>query len=436
MTGIKYNRAYNFLIFYIFLLFMGTVFSLSLFGRQVQFADIFFVFILIELVRSKRIHSFGNFLKSFQIAGLGLVSLLAWLFLSCIFSHNVIKSLVEFAAILYLGILYIWISAIDFDELQLKRLLRWWVYLSVVLCALTIISYIWYALSGQASLFIQPAPEMKSVLPFARASALFYTPSMFATFLHVGIVFALALILSERCKVSYLFYLLTMLLCAILTESRILLGIFITIFLIILPVKKGIFVSIFKYIVLVCTVLLFIFVLISSIWCVFPAQIGQTDGFSVDINTSPSPYAILNKASLKIIKENFWIGAGPGLYKRIMPSFINWEEAKETYRAKGFSDKNVALDPHNTYLGMAAESGVVSMIIFLIVIAGIAGLIRKGYLVSQDSFIKNLCYVSLCGAIGFMINAWYIDIITMRQFWLMLGLGTSGAIFVLNKSKG
>ena len=175
--------------------------------------------------------------------------------------------------------------------------------------------------------------------------------------------------------------------------------------------------------------------MISSIWCVFPAHIDQTDIFSVDINTSPSPYAILNKTSLKIAKENFWIGVGPGLYKQIMPSFINWEEAKETYKAKGFSDKNVALDPHNTYLGLAAESGVMSIILLLIVIVGIAGLIRKGYLVSQNSFIKNLCYVSLCGLIGFMINAWYIDIITMRQFWLMLGLGTSGAVFALNGSR-
>ena len=335
--------------------------------------------------------------------------------------------------------MYAFAATVDLKGSYLKALLHWWVRLSVILCVLTITSLVYYGLSGYASLLIQPAPEMKSLLPFARASAVFYTPSMFASFLHVSIAFLLALMLSKNnFKYSHVFYLILMLVCAIFTESRIILGIFITIFLAILPVRNSKFISMLKYMTFVSVVVLSMFVLLVNMWCVFPAKVESNKdacNLSISINTAPSPYAILNDISFKIIGKGLWTGIGPGMFNQVMPSLVNWDTAEKTYKTKGFMTKDVALDPHNTYLGWAAESGVLFIVIFLIMIIGMARFIWNGYAASTDDFIKTLCYVCLCGLVGFMINALYIDIITMRQFWLMLGIGTSSAAFVLNRPK-
>lgn len=103
---------------------------------------------------------------------------------------------------------------------------------------------------------------------------------------------------------------------------------------------------------------------------------------------------------------------------------LDWDEVRATYKAKGITNRNVSIDPHNTYLGWAAEAGLPFAVIMLGLFYGIYRFMWKGYKACADSFTGGFCYVSLCGLVGFLFNGLYIDILTMRHFWIMIGLGT------------
>jgi O-antigen ligase len=139
--------------------------------------------------------------------------------------------------------------------------------------------------------------------------------------------------------------------------------------------------------------------------------------------------------SVRFIKQNFLLGVGPSMFNERLVEELRWDEARATYEAKGFINKNVLLDPHNTYLGWAAEAGVLFIIGIIAMLFGIIRFMWKGYIISVDSFAGKLSYICMCGAIGFMVNALYIDILTMRHFWLMLGMGSLAAINCLKGKK-
>lgn len=415
------------LSFYILLLVLGTSINLPLFGKEIQLADFFFISILVRLIWSIKRGSRVELLKPLFMVRNLIVVLLVLLLVACGFSSNGVKSLVEFAAIGYLAILYLWVAGMHMDEQRLKSILHFWLYFSGGLCILALGGLISYAVFGRNNQFIQIYPEMKSVIPFARLSATFPTMNMFASFLHVGIVFLLAVIAFEGWRQRYILLSGLILTCAFLTASRNLLGIFITIFLAILPIKARPVLSIFKYVAFGVTVLLLFLVLITTVWCVFPAQMNydrQNHTFSLSINTSPSLYAILNRMSIRFIKQNFWVGIGPGTLNQTLVEQADWDEAKDTYKAKGFDNRNAFLDPHNTYLGWAAEVGLPFVLVMLGLLYSIVHLLWKGYKASSSSFTGGFCYICMCGIIGFIVNGLYIDIFTMRHFWIMMALGT------------
>lgn len=355
------------------------------------------------------------------------IVLLALLLVSSVFSDNITKSLAEFIAISYLAILLFWVVSLHLDQKHLKTVLHLWLYLSGGLCVLGLGGFFASTISGHGNWFVQICPSMKSLIPMARVKATFPTINMFTSFLHVSIVFLLAFIVYERRRKIYLILTALFLSCLFLTASRNLLGIFITLFLALFPVKKRLSLSVSKYLSFgLCFLLLFL-VLMTTIWSVFPAKMNydrQNHTLSLSINTTPSLYNILNRMSIRFIKKNFLTGVGPGNFNQMMVEQLDWDEVRATYKAKGITNRNVSIDPHNTYLGWAAEAGLPFAVIMLGLFYGIYRFMWKGYKACADSFTGGFCYVSLCGLVGFLFNGLYIDILTMRHFWIMIGLGT------------
>lgn len=421
---------YRLLIIYFVLLATGTIINLPLFGKEVQLADVFFIFILASLIWNIKKGDKIDFFKLSPVIKYLPIVLLLLLLIACGFSTNITKSLVEFAAISYLVILYLWVGGIHIDQRNLKSVLHFWLYLSGGLCVLALGAFITSTISGNGNWFVQIYPSMKSLIPIARVKATFPTMNMFASFLHVGIVFLLALIAYENWRKHYIIFAFLLLTCIFLTASRNLLGIFITIFLAVLPIKGKLSVSVVKYISFSLSLLLLFFVLITTIWCVFPSQMNynrDNHTLFLSINTSPSLYAILNKISIRFIKQKFLVGVGPGMFNQTMVEQLDWDEVKDTYNAKGITNRNVHIDPHNTYLGWAAEAGLPFAVIMVVLFYIITRFMWKGYKAGVNSFRGRLCYVCICGMVGFLVNGLYIDILTMRHLWLMMGLGTLGA---------
>ncbi len=425
---------YRILITYILLLTAGTLINLPLFGKEVQLADVFFIFILAILIWNIKKGKKIDFLKIPSVIKYSLIALLLLLLTACGFSTNITRSLVEFVAIAYLFILYSWVGTIHMEQKHLKSILHFWIYMSGFLCILALGGFIASSITGKVNWFVQIYPNMKSLIPFARINATFPTMNMFASFLHVGVVFLLAFIVYERWRKHYIFLSILFLSFLFLTASRNLLGILITIFLAILPIRRRLNLSVFKYITFCLCILLMFSVLITTIWCVFPAQINydrQNHTLSLSINTTPSLYAILNRMSIRFIKQNFLVGVGPGIFNQTLVEQLDWDEVKDTYNVYRVANRNNFIDPHNTYLGWAAEAGFPFAVIMIVLFYGITRFMWQGYKASDKSFTGYFCYVCMCGMVGFLVNGLYIDILTMRHFWLMMGLGTLQALYCL-----
>lgn len=419
---------YRLLALYILLLSLGTKFNLPLFGKEIQLADLFFIFILVKVISKMRIGSERILFKPPAVIRYLVLTLLLLLLLSCLFSLKITRSLIEFMAIVYLVTLYLWVSNIPLDRQRFKSLLYLWLYLSGGLCILALGGFVLSTMFDKNTWLVQNYPSMKSLIPFGRVTATFPTMNMFASFLHVSVVFLLVFIVYERWRPRYILLAVFMLICVLLSASRNLLGIFITIFLALLPIRSRPYSSMSKYISFSLSLALLFLVTVTTIWCIFPAKINydrKAHTFSLSVNTAPSLYAILNRMSIRMIKEKFLLGVGPGMFNQTMIEQLDWGEAKDTYEAKGISDRNASVDPHNTYLGWAAEAGLPFVIVMIGLFYSIARFIWKGYRASgSDYFLGGFCYICLCGMAGFILNGLYIDILTMRHFWVMLGLGT------------
>lgn len=422
---------YKLLIIYIGLLFLGTVLKVPLFGKEIQFADLFFLFIFVKLLwdmkkspgLAMRLFDFSPAIKYL------LAALLLLLFIACVFSLNPPKSFTEFFALSYLALFYLWARALSIDKERLKLVLRFWLYLTGVLCALSLAAFAIYVFFGKSSFFIQLYPNMRSLIPFARIAGTFPSINMFASFLHIGIVFLLTLSLYERWRVSYVAAAVFIFIALFFTASRNILGIFATVFLSIFPFR-GRSMFLFKYTFFTFILVLCFLVFVTTLWCIFPVRVdwnNQAQVTSISINTAPSLYALLNRASLRIIRQHPFKGVGPGIFNQMIPEVLSREEVEDTYEAKGIVDINASIDPHNTYLGWAAEAGVPFVTALIALLFTFARFFWRRYRKFSLSFKGIFSYVCMCGIIGFMINGFYIDILTMRHFWVMLALGTLGA---------
>jgi O-antigen ligase len=84
------------------------------------------------------------------------------------------------------------------------------------------------------------------------------------------------------------------------------------------------------------------------------------------------------------------------------------------------------LDPHNTYTGALAEYGLLGFLaIVTLFINFIAMLFGRG-----KTKPDILSYCLLAGLLGFLFNALFIDIMTMRHFWIFLA-----AILIFYKNR-
>jgi O-antigen ligase len=171
-----------------------------------------------------------------------------------------------------------------------------------------------------------------------------------------------------------------------------------------------------------------VFSLATTIWLIFPIK------FEVDHNQRKaaiiynylnSSYFFEHQAAWVMFKDYPFLGVGLGEYYHLSTRYIDWDAACAAYRfidptLTDFYKQNI--DPHSTYLGWLAETGIIGLgSILLFFILFIKGLINSIFL-SKDFNDKYVLGCFFAGILGFLWNAIYIDILTMRHFWFMLAM--------------
>lgn len=418
---------------YILILPIDSGGKLLLFNRKMQYADLLFpaLFIVWCLYKLKQ--------KSKGIKGripapyLIIALLLLVTLCSFINSINLMHSIAEWSGLLYLAVFFLIISdAIDSIE-KFRRLLA--VYsLSAVIAASTGLAAFWdYLITGRAAgnpfLFFWAAES--SVLFFPRIKSFFYTPNMFVSFEHIGLVTAIGMLFllnADTRKKAILSVCIGMMLIAVfLAGSQCLAGALLTLFIISLKFKSRI-ARILKYIIFISTLLVIIFAFFTTVWMIYPVKIDndrEGKAINININYAYSHHIIPSIYGISMFRDHPFLGVGIGTFQDRYPKYIQMDIEKIS-SVKMQVPPDRILDPHNTYTGALAEYGLLGFLAMLALFASFIKLLAGRVKERSDM----LSYCLLAGLLGFLFNALFIDIMMMRHFWIFLAM-----ILILHKNR-
>lgn len=125
--------------------------------------------------------------------------------------------------------------------------------------------------------------------------------------------------------------------------------------------------------------------------------------------------------TLPLLKETIWIGNGPDTLPFYFP--------QDDYIGKlnNFGKVNVVVDkPHNFYLQVAHDTGLVSLSALLLFFASYyIQSLRLYFFNKSESFIVNIGKVIMCSVLGYLIAAIFNDsvVYVAPYFWILLGVG-------------
>ena len=139
--------------------------------------------------------------------------------------------------------------------------------------------------------------------------------------------------------------------------------------------------------------------------------------------------------TIPLIKDNFFIGTGPGTFSM----YFKQNDYIGLMNTHG-STKFIIDKPHNTYLQIAQQTGVISLIsiitiFFIFIKRTIKVFLNKG--ICKDSYIFSLGFGIFIGILGFLIISLVNDSIVSVNpiFWILLGIEFSILDFINIKSK-
>ena len=260
---------------------------------------------------------------------------------------------------------------------------------------------------------------------------------MLAGYLHIGLLSLLWLKIGERRKSHVVFWrisILVILLAILLTKSRLLLGALVSLAVWELFHFKG-FRTPRKIFIIVLSILTlgFSVLMMGSLWYkIVPVSIHfQPSKINIQWNREPSHYQFRNRLAGALFIEHPILGIGLGKFQfysetpkeildRHFPGFFDTLPDSWFHRFH---------DPHSTYQGWAAETGIVGEIAILIFLGtflvALLKPIKKTRSIVASRFdsahYSERQTIFLAGFIGFLVHGFYMDILTLRYFWFLLG---------------
>jgi putative inorganic carbon (HCO3(-)) transporter len=135
------------------------------------------------------------------------------------------------------------------------------------------------------------------------------------------------------------------------------------------------------------------------------------------------------KASLKMFADRPILGQGPNTFQKVFYEKYLPESSKQYFDdgVRGFSH------PHNTYLGILSDTGVLGFGAFVFLIAFFFKKTTGVYVRSADVFYKTLALGILCAFIDFLVNGMSDYVFSAEPsyfFWFLMGI-----VFFLRKDE-
>jgi len=424
------------LFLYIFSIPIMKVPRLPIFEQKLQYSEIFFLLLIfiffIGLLKNDVV-----LIKTKDLIINYIILLISGFYILITVSSSgyQLRSIIEFCGIFYLFISYFLFTQIIRDKNLWLRIIYFWCFLVVIVLLIGFIEY--FSFSEFVSTHISKYSLLKNVSPFLvdRMQSTFRHPNMLASYLHISLIFLGTALVNKNNNKSLNFLLAFLaffiIFASFLTKSRIFAGTLLTLYLFLARFKNK-FLYLFRIFVLVFLVIALAFAVFSVIWYVFPVKVNFNKGKIPDIafNVEYFPYYFYQKASIDMIRKHPFFGVGIGMFNKNLINYINLEGAEHSFQMfhpdyafgqdpHSMQVKSRGVDPHSTYLGWAAEIGLIGVgfiILFLLsLILQVINLYKKTH--GED---KLICWIFIAGLIGFLVNGLYIDILTFRHFWFFL----------------
>jgi putative inorganic carbon (hco3(-)) transporter len=133
---------------------------------------------------------------------------------------------------------------------------------------------------------------------------------------------------------------------------------------------------------------------------------------------------LLGGVAWAMFRDRPLLGVGAGNYTVHFDDYV--DRVGSTARDYGSADE--ARYPHNLYLELGAEGGVVALITFIFVMGGALVLLfraRRAFLASGDPYLAGLAAAVAIGLVGYLISSLFLHGHFQRYLWLLVGLGAA-----------
>ncbi|MBI4620200.1 MAG: O-antigen ligase family protein [Desulfobacterales bacterium] len=356
------------------------------------------------------------------------------------------SSLTELAGFIYLILLLSFIINILTKPEQLKRALYVWIFTALFICLIGMVAF-GLSLIGaidKSNVMLYYGTIESQAHHFPRVQSTLISPNMFTTYIHTSLIFLMILIIGgigkedRSSKIILVAISVIFIGTAFLTGSRRITGILLSLFLILIKFELSKTLSIIKYVAFCGFIIFFLASLITSIFVIFPVKVDfnkLTREVQVNLSYSYSLHFLQPVTSLNMFKKHPLIGVGIGTYNQNFKDNVEWEKVKSTYGFEAYPEyadsvdkKTLSFDPHSVYLGALAETGITGLIGVLIFFSNIIYLLTKKISRASAKVNQNVLWCVLAGIIGFFLNGFTIDLLTMRHFWFLIGIGLTPLI--------
>jgi O-antigen ligase len=402
--------------------------SWSPFPANVQWSEIVFAILLLCLMmRGRGVIPWFHPLDALVVAYLvgGLVSVIG--------ASDLARSLLQYAKHLYVGLVYCVFASIGAARAERARTLWWFTGGAGLLAGIALVAAAAHLLLGMPSSRLGPVTVIPYLGEVFRLRGTFLTPAYFANYL--GFAFPLALVLSQiatsaRARAGWWVAGAMIVLADLLTLTYSMVGVLAAgLSYLWTPLgmrgrrmlRAGLLVVTVAA-VIVLNAMLIVVVREVRVERGDNAALGRPSyvyGLSVRDATSTLNVSVAyNLMSYYLFKavawETFWRKPWTGI------GLGEFHEATELAYARGWiHERYRSVDPHSTWLGRLAETGLVGGITLVTLWGGVFFLAAP---TGRGTGERRITLALLAGMVGLLVNSINTDIMNFRFLWVGLGL--------------
>ncbi len=389
--------------------------------QKMQYADLFLV--LFSIIYANRIYQWFIDRGNAKCRNLLVLIAICWI-LSTMFSLHKDISRLDTAGLLMLITLFILINKLTISHNYFLLFNKINVYFAACVALFGILTLIVYANYSSAFLdqFFMPRPNDNAAVLIDRMSSTLTLPEMLITYLHVALVSGAIVYVHEK-KRAVLICIAFIIIAALLAYSRSLTGFIATSSLILFAFrfKKTIFRLAVKLFALFAIVFFAIAILLSFYRIYSVSSENGTAENRTQIGHEKRFF--MADAAFQIFKSSPIWGGGPGSYTYEARKYINFDSIShiDFLIARDLANENAKVDPHSLYLGVISENGLLGIfslgafILYMI-------FFNHKIISTYDHKVLQTHQILNAGLIGFLITGLFVDILSMRHFWVLIAL--------------